>query len=183
MHSRAEPAAAALVAGLIAGIAGTALMTTYQSLVARIRQGSGGNGAGHGTPRRWKKAPPPAKIGRRLAEQTLHVEVPVERAPMLASTVHWTYGVAQGIGFGALKALAPRIPTVPLGAAFGSAIWGASYVVLPRLKVYEPITAYSPSTLALDLSYHLVYGLGVASTFAVASRFLAPDLGRDEPRS
>jgi len=90
----------------------------------------------------------------------------------LASAVHWAYGVAQGVGFAALKAAAPRIPSVPLGMAYGTAIWGASYVVLPRLHVYEPITAYPPPTLAIDLSYHLVYGLGVASAFALASRLL-----------
>jgi hypothetical protein len=98
--------------------------------------------------------------------------VPLERAPVLASAVHWACGVAQGVGFGALKAAAPWVPSVPLGMAYGTAIWGASYVVLPRPHVYEPVTAYSPSTLDVDLSYHLVYGLGVASAFALASRLL-----------
>jgi hypothetical protein len=105
-------------------------------------------------------------------DKALHVQVPLERAPVLASAVHWAFGVAQGVGFGALKAAAPRLPSVPLGMAYGTAIWGASYVVLPRLHVYEPITAYPPSTLAVALSYHLVYGLGVAPACARACRLL-----------
>jgi hypothetical protein len=160
-----------LAIGVLAGMAGTAGMTAYQRLVSRIRNGSSGESNG-GPPSRWSKAPAPAQLGRLALEKALHVQVPLERAPLLASSVHWTYGVAQGVGYAALKAAAPRVPSVPLGMGYGTAIWAASYVILPRLHVYEPITAYPPSTLAVDLSYHLVYGLGVASSFALASRLL-----------
>src|SRR5438046_719863 len=124
-----------------------------------------------------EQGPGPRAGGPHGARKGLHVQVPLERAPVLASAVHWAYGVAQGVGFGALKAAAPRVPSVPLGMAYGTAIWGASYVVLPRLDIDEPITAYPTSTLAVDLSYHLVYGLGVASAFALASCLLMPRPG------
>lgn len=176
MRSRLESSAAALSIGVLAGVAGTAGMTAYQSLVARLRGGSSSESNG-GPPARWSKAPAPAQVGRLAIDKTLHVQVPLERAPVLASMVHWAYGVAQGVGFAALKAATPRVPSVPLGMAYGTAIWGASYAVLPRLGIYEPITDFPPSTLAVDLSYHLVYGLGVASVFALASRLLLPEPG------
>lgn len=176
VQSRAE-AAAALTVGVLAGIAGTAGMTAYQSLVARIRPGSSDDSS-DGPPSRWNKAPAPAQVGRLALDKALHVQVPLERAPLLASAVHWGYGIAQGVGFAALRATAPRARSLPLGMAYGTAIWGASYVILPRLQIYEPITAYPPSSLAIDLSYHLVYGVGVASAFALASRLLIAGPGR-----
>jgi len=33
------------------------------------------------------------------------------------------------------------------------------------LGIYEPPWRYPPKELAIDLSYHLVYGLGVAGTY------------------
>ena len=48
-------------------------------------------------------------------------------------------------------------------------MWGAGYIVLPLLKLYEPIWEYDGKTLAKDLSAHLVYGLGTAATLQLLS--------------
>jgi hypothetical protein len=178
MGSRAESAAEALVTGVVAGVAGTAMMTAYQSLVSRVRSGASGNGS-NGQPRRWKDAPALAQVGRRVVKQTLGAKVPLDRAAVLGNAVPWAYGVAQGLGYGAVRSLAPGLPRFPLGIAFGTAIWGASYLVLPRMGIYKPVTKYPPRTLALDLSYHLVYGLSVASAFAVVGRVLGPGSERE----
>ncbi len=66
-----------------------------------------------------------------------------------------------------------RARPVPAGLSFGTAVWGSSYVVLPAMKLYKPIWEYRPKTLAIDLSYHLVYGLGVAGAY----RALEPKRG------
>jgi len=173
MGSRAESSAEALVTGVVAGVVGTAAMTAYQSLVSRARSGGSGDGP-NGQPDRWTDAPAPAQVGRRVLKQTLRAKVPLDRAALLGNAVHWAYGAAQGVGYGAVRSLAPGLPRLPLGIAFGTAVWGASYVVLPRMGIYRPVTKYPPTTLALDLSYHLVYGLGVASAFAVVARVLGP---------
>jgi hypothetical protein len=175
MGSR-ESAAASLAIGVVAGAAGTAGMTAYQRLVSKVRSGSSDTSKGS-RPSKWSKTQAPAQIGQRVLEGTLDATVPVQRAPRLASAVHWLYGTAQGVGFGAVRAAAPRAPGLLLGAVYGTGVWGASYAVLPRLGIYKPITEYPRTTLALDLSYHLVYGLGVASAFALASRLLMPDDG------
>ncbi len=68
------------------------------------------------------------------------------------------YGVAVGSG-------------APLaGAAFGTGAWAASYAELVPLGIYQPPWRYPAKELALDLSYHLVYGLAVAGAFAVLER-------------
>ena len=48
-------------------------------------------------------------------------------------------------------------------APFGASVWGAGYIVLPAMKLYEPIWAYDATTLANGLSAHLVYGLATAA--------------------
>jgi hypothetical protein len=175
MGSRAQSSAASLAVGVVAGFAGTAGMTAYQSLVSRIRNGS--SGGSDGPAATWSRAPAPAQLGKRVLEETLDAQVPLRRAPRLSLAVHWLYGTAQGVGFGAVRAAAPRVSVLALGPVYGAAVWAASYAVLPRLGIYKSVTDYPPSALAIDLSYHLVYGLGVASTFALASRLLMPDVG------
>jgi hypothetical protein len=41
--------------------------------------------------------------------------------------------------------------------------------VLPRLGLYKPIWEYDRTTLAKDLSAHLVFGVTTAATFRVLS--------------
>ena len=48
----------------------------------------------------------------------------------------------------------------------GASLWGAAYAELAPLGIYEPPWKYPPQELALDLSYHLVYGVGVAAAWA-----------------
>jgi hypothetical protein len=49
-------------------------------------------------------------------------------------------------------------------------VWAASYAVLPVAKLYKPIWEYDKTTLAKDLSAHLVYGVGTATAFGLLSR-------------
>ena len=53
---------------------------------------------------------------------------------------------------------------------FGTGVWSASYGELVPLGIYEPPWKYPPEELALDLSYHLAYGLAVAVTYAALDR-------------
>ena len=49
-------------------------------------------------------------------------------------------------------------------------MWGVSYATLVPLGIYEPPWKYPPKELAIDLSYHLVYGLGVAAAYRLLER-------------
>jgi hypothetical protein len=53
---------------------------------------------------------------------------------------------------------------------FGSAVWASSYAELVPMGIYELPWKYKPQELALDLSYHLAYGLATAVAFAGLSR-------------
>jgi uncharacterized membrane protein YagU involved in acid resistance len=154
----------ALARGIVAGFVGTAVMDGYQKLVSTLRDsGSHDSDDSEGT-RDWSKAPAPAQVGRRIVKGVFRRDVSGDYIDLLTNVVHWTYGISWGGLYGILK---PSLSTSSLwsGPTFGGAVWGAGYVVLPAMKLYKPIWEYPPQTLALDLSYHLVYGLGVAGVF------------------
>jgi len=55
---------------------------------------------------------------------------------------------------------------LPGGLAFGTLVWGASLLELPAMKLAPAVWEYPPLELALDVSYHLVYGVAVAAAYA-----------------
>ena len=68
-----------------------------------------------------------------------------------------------------LYALAARLlrpPPLVGGLGFGVGVWSAAYVQLVPLGIYEPPWRYPVDEVALDLSYHLVYGAAVAEAYA-----------------
>src|SRR5829696_3237699 len=89
----------------------------------------------------------PAEVGKRVIEGVLRREVPEERMETLNNAVHALYGTSWGPVYGIVQSsLHPR--RARHGVAFAALVWG-----MP------------PQTVALDFSYHLVYGLAVAGAY------------------
>ena len=141
----------AVVRGLAAGAAGTAAMTAYQTAVAKAR-GS-------------EASTTPAEVGKRVIRGVFHRRFDEDRTSALNNAMHWGYGTS----WGAVYALADgigEVPVIPRGAAFGTTVWAASLLELPAMKLAPPVWEYPPLELALDVSYHLVYGVAVAAAYA-----------------
>lgn len=145
----------ALARGLLAGVAGTAAMTAYQELLA---------GDGSDEEKSWEDAPAPAQVARRILKGVFGQDVSAERIPLLTNAMHWAYGIAWGGAYGLVQGTVRANPVLS-GLVFGAGVWGMSYVQLVPMGLYEPPWEYPPRTLAKDLSYHLVYGLGVGAAF------------------
>jgi hypothetical protein len=147
-----------LLLGLVAGAAGTAAMTAWQELLPRLKADRGDG---------EEEEPAPAQAARKVLGAA-GLEPPRSWTPVLAHAAHWAYGVGWGGVYGLLR----RRRDHPLlaGAAFGLGVWTASYAQLVPLGVYEPPWADPPQALAEDLSYHAVYGLGVAGAYAALAR-------------
>jgi hypothetical protein len=141
-------------------------MTAYQLLVARLR-GGGSDAGGVGEPS-WDDAPAPALVARRLIEGVFRREVPPSRIGLLTNATHWAYGTAWGGAYGVLRD-SVRLPAPSLGALFGLNVWGTSYLTLVPMGIYRPPWRYPPAEIGLDVSYHLVYGAGVAGAYRVAA--------------
>jgi hypothetical protein len=149
----------AVARGLAAGVAGTAVMTAYQGLVAKLESARADESGDA-----WENAPAPAKVAKRIIEGLFHREVDAEKIPLLTSVMHWAYGTLWGAGY---ALLAERVDGSPAarGLAFGTGVWVTSYAQLVPLGIYSPPWEYDAKTLATDLSYHLVYGLGVSYAY------------------
>jgi uncharacterized membrane protein YagU involved in acid resistance len=145
----------ALGRGLLAGIVGTAAMTAYQELLP---------GAGDSKDPSWEDAPAPAQVARRILSGVFHADVSADKIPLLTSVVHWAYGTAWGAVYGLVQGTVHANPLLH-GLLFGTSVWGLSYAQLVPMGIYEPPWTYPAKTVAKDLSYHLVYGLGVAAAF------------------
>ena len=156
---------AAVVAGLLAGAAGTASMDTARYVMYRRAGGPDSPLTWEfGPVESWEKAPDPGQAVRRLIEGFTQRSIPDRWAWFVSTAAHWGYGSAAGAAYGVLAGSRPR-PRARYGPPFGAAVWAASYVVLPAAGLYRPIWEYDAKTLAKDLSAHLAYGTGTGVAF------------------
>jgi hypothetical protein len=142
----------------MAGAVGTAAMTGWQELAAKLR--SVGDGGESQPLDPWANAPAPAKVGRMILS-SLGYEVPPDQIGLLTNVMHWGYGTTWGAVYGVLNDGSSRRRPLIRGLAFGTVVWAMSYVELVPLGLYEPPWKYPPEELAFDLSYHLAYGAGL----------------------
>jgi hypothetical protein len=151
-----------LLRGIVAGLVGTAAMTLAQLGAARLR----GEHAGTSVPSSWSEAPAPAQVAKRAADAIGEGgRLTRNDVPRLTNAMHWTYGTGLGVLY-AVAARALRPSPLAGGLWFGVGVWSAAYAQLVPLGVYEPPWRYPVDELALDLSYHLVYGAAVGEAYA-----------------
>lgn len=168
----------AVARGLAAGVFGTALMTIAQELSVKLQapQDSDQQGDDQQSDEQrgdeqpdedpWEQASMPAKVGRRISEGVFEREVSPERISLLTHVMHWAYGTAWGTVYGLIGGTFRPRP-LPAGLSFGGAVWAMSYVQLVPMGLYEPPWKYPRKDIAMEVGYHLVYGVGVASAHRV----------------
>lgn len=140
----------AALGGLAAGAAGTGMMTVAQTVYSKATGGGSSS--------------TPAQVGKRIIEGVLQREVPETQADALNNAMHWLYGTSWGMAYG-ITAGGRRPAPLRSGVGFGLAVWGASLIQLPAMKLAPPVWEYEPATLAPDVGFHLAYGAGVATAF------------------
>jgi hypothetical protein len=155
----------ALAKGLLAGAIGTGAMTAYQTTVQKARSG----GEQRKPPRNWGDAPAPARLAQRVLSGVFKQDVPLERMDALTNGMHWLYGTAWGGLYGLVQGTV-RAPAAAHGLGFGTFVWGMSYAMLVPAGLYKKPWQYPPAELAVDASYHLVYGLAVAEAYEQLDR-------------
>jgi hypothetical protein len=160
-----------IAAGVAAGFVGTTAMTALQEVMAarrrRARAGIGGNGSQPDDP--WASAPAPAQLARMVIQGATGRDVPSERIPLFTNAVHWGYGTSMGVLYGFVQRARQGSPVVR-GPLFGLGVWASSYATLVPLGLYQWPWHYRAGAIAKDLSYHLVYGSGVAAGYQLAGR-------------
>lgn len=161
----------ALGRGLLAGVLGTGAMTGWQMLSAKLQSSGKEAPEAPSEPPQdpWEQASAPAKVAKRIGEGVFKRDVSADLIPLLTNVTHWGYGTGWGAVYG-LVAGTFGTSRVRDGLLFGTAVWTMSYVQLVPIGLYDPPWAYPPKELAMDLSYHLVYGAGLAEGYRVLNR-------------
>jgi len=86
-----------LLKGVVAGIAGTGVMTAYQLGVAKLR----GQPLGTEVPHKWADAPAPAQVAKKAAHAVGQgARLTREDVPLLTNAMHWLYGIGWGTFYG-----------------------------------------------------------------------------------
>lgn len=111
----------------------------------------------------YETAAAPARTAQAVAHLA-GVELPDSSARAVNNAVHWLTGMAWGKAH-ALASLAFGWSNPVAGLGTAVVAWGTSYVVLPRLGVYQRFGEYEPDVLWQDLSAHLVYGSALGLTY------------------
>jgi hypothetical protein len=155
--------------GLAAGLIGTACMTVLQEVMARRHRRAVAMGHPVEEIDPWERAPAPAKLARRVSEGVLHRDIPAERISFFTNAVHWAFGAQMGIAYALLERLARGRPALR-GPLFGLAVWAQSYATLVPLGLYKWPWHYRRGAIAKDVSYHLLYGSGVAAGYRLVTR-------------
>lgn len=183
MGSKMTPIGA-VVRGVLAGAAGTAIMDGVW--YARYRRDGGTSGfaewetaAGLDS---WEGVPAPAQVGKRLVEGALQRELKPAKARLVTNVVHWGYGLAWGAAYG-IVAGSTRRPRVTDGLLFGPFVWSTAYLVLPPTGIYKRMREYDAKTLWKDASAHLAFGVGTAAIFKLLAGRSGSDAHRAEERS
>jgi hypothetical protein len=160
----------AIARGLAAGLVGTGVMTLAQTLPSKLQSSDSGSKGGNSQDQQskdpWEEASAPAKVAKRVSEGVFHHDLPPERIPLMTHGMHWSYGTGWGAVYGLAQGTL-HAPTMRHGVLFGTLVWAMSYVQLVPMGLYQLPWKYPPKDIAMEVGYHLAYGLGVAGTFRV----------------
>lgn len=161
---------AGITLGKFAGAIGTAAMDAVW--YARYRRGGGTTGPvtwEFGGLDGWDEVSSPGQVGERVLRLTTGKQPPDEWAQATQNVVHWATGIGWGAMFGAVVGWYGKRAWL-YGPVLGVVAWGASYVILPLLRIYRPMWRYDIQTLAKDLRAHLVYGTTTGIAVSMMSR-------------
>jgi hypothetical protein len=167
MRSRKHPMTplAAVVAGLLAGAAGTVCLDAVHYLKYRRAGGTDSPLAWEfAAVESWEKAPDPGQVAKRVLEGFTQRKLPDRSAWLISTIAHWGYGSAAGAAYGILAGSQP-VPYPRYGVPYGAAVFAGDYIALPIAGLYKPIWQYGTKTVAWDLGAHLAYGTGTGIMF------------------
>lgn len=115
-----------------------------------------------------------AQVARRMYEGVFQREAPHPEPKTIKrfhNAVHWTYGPGWAALYGIVEASLRRRRPLLHGTAFGLFMWAlGSGVMGPATKLAKPPWEYPAKTNALDIGYHLAYGLAAARTYRALER-------------
>lgn len=108
----------------------------------------------------------PGEVARRIIEGVLKREVSDEQVVgPLNQGMHWLYGTSWGVPYGIAAGSRADGSLLRSGLALGLGVWSASRAEMTAMQIVPPPWQDPPLSLAMDVGFHLVYGLAGAAVF------------------
>lgn len=139
-----------LVAGTVAGFAGTIIMTKFQNVWNSLTQDDSDSES--------EEDPSTVKAAESVSEAVFDHELTKDEKKVAGPAVHYGMGTSAGAAYGTLAELFPKI-TLGGGLPFGAAFWlAADEAAVPAVGLSEPPWKQPASVHLYGLAAHLVYG-------------------------
>jgi putative membrane protein len=147
-----------ILAGAVAGLAATYVMSKFQGSFAKLAQEDQGNQSDE------TGEPSTVKVADRVAVAATGKHLPDEQKEIAGNLVHYGFGTLMGAAYGVAAEYAP-IARSGFGSAFGSALFvGADEIGVPLAGLSKP-PQETPARLHLYAwASHLVYGAALEGT-------------------
>lgn len=142
--SRLEGLAASVGRGLVAGLAGTAVMTVIQMIEMKLA-----GRAPSGTP-------------AKAAERVLDIE---PRDPRAAQRFNQLVHFAYGTGWGAVRGVLPYVVGRFATQSHLVMVWSAGLAALPVLGMAPPVVQWSNEQIRRDFVHHAVYAYATGCVY------------------
>jgi hypothetical protein len=141
--------------GLIAGLAGTAVMTIAQGAEFALTDA--------------EPSTAPAAVADTLKRRAGRGRLKRRHRRAANQGMHWLYGTSWGIPYGIVAGAGEVAPEVS-GPVFGLLVWGAGLAHQPALGLAEPPWKRSPASLASEALLHVLYGVGAGAAVRALTR-------------
>jgi hypothetical protein len=158
--------AAGIVAGLLAGLAGTWAMSEFQAIWSKAtgdHDPDTASAGGRHDARDWQERIEGENANElaanAIARRTIDRPMTREELEKAAPLLHYAFGAAMGAIYGGLREVSPAIRNMG-GTGWGTTVWaGADGIAVPLLGLSRPKTDYPLETHAQSYAAHLVYGV------------------------
>lgn len=150
-----------LLAGLAGGLAGTYVMSQFQSLWSKLSEGDEQQSEEKKKSQNSVKKDEPAtvKAASVISENVLDHKLTESEKEPAGEAMHYAMGGTSGAVYGLASEFAPSV-TVGSGLPFGTAVWFvADEVAVPALGLSKSPTETPLSKHVYGLASHFVYGL------------------------
>ncbi len=103
--------------------------------------------------------PSTVKAAEAISNRVFHHNLDPEQKKIAGPAVHYTFGLASGLLYGAISEAAPATGMAG-GALFGASLWlVADEAMVPALGLSRPPTEYPASTHVYAFASHIVFGV------------------------
>lgn len=159
---------AVVIKGVVAGLAGTAVLTLAMQRGPQLMEEKFGVSPEMDATPEQREAPedPTGELVERVASGVLDTDLDEDTRATAGQALHWGYGAMWGAWYGVTQSTL-RWPALLHGSVFGLTVATVASTLVPAMGLAAPPTRQPKSVSAMQMANHLLYGWVVAFVFRV----------------